>query len=69
MIDFLMDWEDAAYIVKTLGWDAWVEHVGKAFPRRELFNSTMDWFRHGPEYVAKLKGVRGDVIVGWKHDH
>ena len=66
MIDLILDWEEAANVVRVFGWDAWLRYVGEQFPRCGLFDSSMDWFRHGPEYIAKLRGVKGDVIVGWK---
>lgn len=66
-LDLLMDWEDAANIVKATGFDGWIAHVADKFPRYGLSCTSTDWFDIGSEYIAKLRGTFGDVIVGWKN--
>lgn len=66
MLDLIMDWEQAAQIVKDFGWNGWMGYMTAKFPSHDFFQASQDWFRLGPEYIAKLKGASGDVLIGWR---
>jgi len=66
VIDMLMDYEDAVRIVKSLGFDGWVKHVAQKFPYHKLHSASTAWYEDGPKYIAKLRGLSGDVIIDWK---
>jgi hypothetical protein len=66
VVDLLLHWEEAAQLVKETGFDGWLKFVHGKFPYHKLYSASTDWYTHGPEYIAKLRGTCGDVIVGWK---
>ena len=69
MIDFIMEYEKAKGIVKEEGWDGFLEHFEEAFDCS--FFSCSTYWPDDSKYICKLKGMKGDKIVGWKgiHDH
>lgn len=61
-----MNHSEAVAIVDTEGWDAFLAHLDDLTGNRlDLYGVSQDWHRIGPEYIAKAKGAKGDVLVSW----
>jgi len=39
--------------------------INSIYPDRELYSMSLDW-RDNKQYVLKVKGIKGDVLVGWQ---
>ena len=61
MFDMLMAHSDA----KVLDNETLFNTLDSIYPERELYSMSLDW-RKDKQYVLKVKGVKGDVLVGWK---
>ena len=61
MFDMIMKHEDA----KRLDNEAMFGVINSIYPDRELYSMSLDW-RDNKQYVLKVKGVKGDVLVGWQ---
>lgn len=61
MFDMIMKHEDA----KRLDNEAMFGVINSIYPDRELYSMSLDWCDN-KQYVLKVKGVKGDVLVGWQ---
>jgi len=61
LFDMLMAHSDA----KVLDNETLFNTLDSIYPERELYSMSLDW-RKDKQYVLKVKGVKGDVLVGWK---
>jgi len=50
---------------KSLDNKAMFDTLDSIYPERELYSMSLDW-RKDKQYILKAKGVKGDVLVGWK---
>lgn len=66
-IDMILDHEQAKGAVETIGWDGFVHSIEQRF-NYGFFSCSQDWY-HSSKYICKLKGSRGDIIIGWKGVH
>lgn len=60
MFDIKMNYEDAI----ELGFDGMLNLLKEAYPKYQLYCISTDWF-YNRQFIAKAKGINGDVIVGW----
>jgi hypothetical protein len=67
-LDIVFNRDEAIAFVDAYGWESFFETVSKMFPERELYNCSQDWYK-SRRYTCKLKGVYGDVLIGWYGAH
>lgn len=67
-MDVRMDHEKTKLIVDEKGWSGFIEHVNGYFVNYELYSCSQDWYDNS-EYICKLRGTNGDVIIGWHGVH
>ena len=61
MFDMIMKHSDA----KRLDNEEMFGVISSIYPDRELYSMSLDW-RENKQYVLKVRGVKGDVLVGWQ---
>lgn len=61
--DLVIDHNMAKQIVNERGWDGFVLFIEQQF-HYSFFSCSQDWHRDS-KYICKLKGRKGDVIIGW----
>ena len=61
MFDMIMKHADA----KRLDNEAMFGVINSIYPDRELYSMSLDW-RKNKQYVLKVRGVKGDVLIGWQ---
>jgi hypothetical protein len=60
-----MSYWAAKLYVKIFGWSAFLAMMQKRFPDLNLYKVSQSWFFDGAQYICKLKGTYGDVIITW----
>lgn len=63
-----MNIEDARKMVDENSWDAFLAHFQNKYPKRRLYSCSKDWYKD-EKYICKVKGVRGDILIGWYGIH
>lgn len=58
-MDFTMDWN----ILSEMS-NEQIIHVFDCITKFDLYTCSLDW-RDSKEYILKLRGTSGDVIVNW----
>lgn len=66
VFDVVMRHSEAKEYVKEHGYDAFVQEVDKDFGYK-LSGASMYW-EHDRNYICKMRGGRGDVIIGWEEN-
>lgn len=61
MFDMIMKHSDT----KRLDNEEMFGVINSIYPDRELYSMSLDW-RDNKQYVLKVKGIKGDVLVGWQ---
>ena len=61
MFDMIMKHADA----KRLDNEAMFGVINSVYPERELYSMSLGW-RDNKQYVLKVEGIKGDVLVGWQ---
>jgi len=61
LFDMIMKHSDA----KRLDNEEMFGVISSIYPDRELYSMSLDW-RENKQYVLKVRGVKGDVLVGWQ---
>ncbi|MNM63961.1 hypothetical protein D3C81_753370 [compost metagenome] len=64
MVDIYIDYNEAKMMVDKKGWNHFVRHFEK-IKKNGFYSCSKDWY-DDPKYICKIKGDRGDLIVGWK---
>lgn len=59
-MDIYMNYDDA----RKLEPKGLLESLQKKYPDRDLYSISVYWME-APEYIAKARGVYGDVVVSW----
>jgi hypothetical protein len=66
-VDKLLDYEGTRNYVNEVGFDQFVAELEKEYSYR-FFSCSEAWLMD-PKFICKLKGARGDLIIGWKGVH
>lgn len=67
-MDILMNYDYAASIVDSQGWDAFMELLQKMFKEFNLYTVSISWYEDD-QYICKAKGAYGDVVIYWEHKY
>lgn len=59
-MDIRMDWEKT----RELGPDSLLKFLQAMVPHFGLCSISVDWMKT-KEYIAKARGVHGDVVISW----
>lgn len=65
MYDKVMNHEKAKEFVRLHGYDKFIEQMNEEFPDYDLGSASIHWERD-PKYICKMRGMRGDIIIGWE---
>lgn len=67
--DKIMDFKEAKAIIKEIGFEGFTEMLDNEFGY-EFFGCSTYWYdANDSKYICKLKGRKGDIIIGWKGIH
>lgn len=66
-LDVIMKHKDAKKFVRKYGYDAFIEEMNNEFDY-DLGSASMHWERDD-KYICKMRGGRGDIIIGWEGRH
>lgn len=66
-LDLIMDHAEAKQIVQSEGYDAFIRKVDEGF--HYGLSSASQYWEKDPKYICKMKGRKGDVIIGWTGTH
>lgn len=64
MPDIIMSWEKH----RNISPQVMLDRLKTKYPERELYCVSLDWKR-SKEFICKARGVKGDVIVGWRENN
>ena len=67
MFDFIMNHKKAKEIVKEKGFDGFMGYFEEEYNYN--FYSCSTYWEDDSKYICKLKGSKGDLIVGWEGIH
>lgn len=62
-----MNYKDAKTIVKEFGFEGFVEKLEREFGY-DFFGCSTYWYDDS-KFICKMKGSRGDIIIGWLGIH
>lgn len=65
--DVYMSHADAVRFVQTNGMAKFVALMQAEYPHYKLYSCSLDW-RNTDQYICKLRGTSGDIIIGWTED-
>jgi len=63
-MDILMNYETAKELVNSIGWDGFMQKMNDKYGRN-FYSISKDWYEN-KQYICKLKGARGDLIINWE---
>lgn len=66
-MDVIMEYEDGKAIVDVWGWEGFVNYFEDQFNYR-FFTCSQYWYDDS-QYICKMKGANGDIIIGWQGIH
>ena len=64
-MDYFMKHKTAKGMVDKEGFQGVIDFFNQEFTEHELNSISVDWY-DDPSYIMKLKGLNGDVVVGWE---
>ncbi|GEL76577.1 hypothetical protein TMU01_08120 [Tenuibacillus multivorans] len=64
-MDLKMEYKHAKNIVNNHGWGYFLNCFQQIYPDRHFYGCSQSRYFVGSEYICKLKGKNGDLIVGW----
>lgn len=65
-MDYSMNYEEAIKLVREQGFQGVIDKFNEEFPGYDLYSCSTSW-EDSDEYILKLRGTTGDVVVGWDH--
>lgn len=63
-IDRLMSNKETSKWVKEHGYDKFLDRMNEEYPDYNLSSVSVYW-EDDPNYICKLKGENGDIVIGW----
>lgn len=63
--DVVMEHSEAVEYVNDFGNEAFMDVMREEFPNYDLGSMSIHWERDS-KYICKMKGTRGDIIIGWE---
>lgn len=67
MLDEYWDYEETKQLWREVGFDGLVALLDEQY-KRSFYSCSIHWIDN-PQYILKLKGGKGDLVVGWKGIH
>ncbi|MNV63243.1 hypothetical protein D3C71_1558260 [compost metagenome] len=67
MVDICMEYDEAKRMVDKKGWEYFVSYFNSR-KKLDLYSCSKDWYEDS-KYICKLKGAKGDLIIGWCRIH
>lgn len=66
MPELLMMHQEAKTLVDQLGWEGFVQRFNKEYEKQDyrFYACGKSWY-DDPEYICKLRGQYGDLLIGW----
>lgn len=66
--DEIMEFDEAKRLVDKYGWNGFLSYFKDKFPDRSLYACSQYWYEDR-KYICKMRGTRGDIIIGWNGVH
>lgn len=64
MVDKIMNYDEMVDYVSDNGFGDFLEILQEEYPEYKLYSISTSWY-YNSQYICKVKGVYGDLIIGW----
>jgi hypothetical protein len=63
-----MPYDEAKKMVEGKGFHSFLVNFQTKYPSYKLYSTSTRWIKDS-QYICKLKGARGDLVIGWTGIH